>query len=145
MHFVKKKPKEKRLDFVKKLKKNSTIKIWHSIKTHEDKKWTKKYHDPNPKRKCFGAKVVVYIKKGKQIVESLNRADAHPYGLRPFKRSNYINKFLKLTKNLISKKESDRFLNNIQKLKKLKAGQLYKLNIEVKKSNLKRNKNMGIF
>ena len=29
--------------------KKSTIKIWRSIKTHEDKKWTKKYHDPNPK------------------------------------------------------------------------------------------------
>ena len=145
MHFVKKKPKEKRLDFSKKLKKNSTIKIWHSIKTHEDKKWTKKYHDPNPKKKCFGAKVVVYLKNGKKIVESLNRADAHPYGLRPFKRSNYINKFLNLTKNLISKKESNRFLNNVQKLKKLKAGQLYKLNIEVKKSNLKRNRNIGIF
>ena len=126
-------------------KKKSTIKIWHSIETHEDKKWTKKYHDPNPKKKCFGAKVVVYLKNGKKIVESLNRADAHPYGLRPFKRNNYINKFLKLTKNLISKKESDRFLNNIQKLKKLKAGQLHKLNIEVKKSNLKRNKKMGIF
>ena len=93
----------------------------------------------------FWSKVVVYLNNGKKIIESLNRADAHPYGLRPFKRSNYINKFLKLTKNLISKKESDKFLNNIQKLKKLKAGQLYKLNIEVKKSNLKRNKSMGIF
>ena len=30
--------------------KKSTIKIWKSIITHEDKKWTKKYHDPNPKK-----------------------------------------------------------------------------------------------
>ena len=28
----------------------STIKIWRSIKTHEDKKWTKRYHNPNPKK-----------------------------------------------------------------------------------------------
>ena len=39
----------------------STIKIWRSIKTYEDKKWTKKYHDPNPKNKAFGAKVVVTL------------------------------------------------------------------------------------
>ena len=85
------------------------------------------------------------LKSGKKITESLERADAHPYGLRPFNRKNYINKFLILTKNLISKKESKKFLNNVQKLKKLKAGQLYKLNIEIKKSNLKKNNKKGIF
>ena len=64
---------------------------------------------------------------------------------KPFKRNNYINKFIILTKNIILKKESDRFLNYVQKIKKLKSGQLYKLNIEVKNSNLKRNKKKGIF
>ena len=125
--------------------KKSTIKIWRSIKTHEDKRWTKKYHDPNPKKKCFGAKVTVSLKNGKKIIEILDRADAHPYGLRPFNRENYINKFYILTKNLISKKESDKFLYNVQQLKKLKAGQLHKLNIEIKKSNLKKNNKKGIF
>ncbi len=125
--------------------KKSTIKIWHSIRTHEDKKWTKKYHDPNPRNKSFGAKVILTLKNKKKIIESLDKADAHPFGSRPFKRDNYINKFLILTKGHISKKESNRFLNDVQKLKKLKSGQLYKLNIEVKKSNLKRNKKKGIF
>ena len=109
----------------KRAKRKSTIKIWRSIKTHEDKRWTKKYHDPNPKKKCFGAKVIVSLKNGKKITEILDRADAHPYGLRPFNRENYINKFQILTKNLISKKESDKFLYNVQQLKKLKAGQLH--------------------
>tara|TARA_B100000949_G_scaffold48743_1_gene42476 strand:- start:755 stop:1207 length:453 start_codon:yes stop_codon:yes gene_type:complete len=126
-------------------KRKSTIKIWRSIKTHEDKKWTKKYHNPNPKNKSFGAKVIITLKNGRKIIESLNRADAHPYGARPFKRNDYINKFIILTKNIISKKESERFLNNVQKTKKLKPGQLYKLNIEVKNSILKRNKKKGIF
>ena len=126
-------------------KQKSTIRIWHSIKTHEDKKWTKKYHDPKPKNKSFGAKTVVTLKNGRKIIESLNRADSHPYGARPFKRNDYINKFIILTKNIISKKESERFLNNVQKTKKLKPGQLYKLNIEVKNSILKRNKKKGIF
>ena len=126
-------------------KRKSTIKIWHSIKTHEDKKWTKKYHHHDPKKRSFGAKVVVTLKNGKKIKEELDKADAHPYGERPFKRKNYINKFLILTKNIISKKESHRFLKDVQRLKKIKPGQLHKLNIEIKKSNLKRNTKKGIF
>ena len=126
-------------------KKKSTIKIWRSIKTHEDKKWTKKYHDPNPKKKSFGAKVIITLKNGKKITEQQNRADAHPYGKRPFKRQNYINKFLTLTENILDKKESDRFLKTVQNLRKLKPGQLHRLNIEVKKNKLRRNLKKGIF
>ena len=125
--------------------KKSTIKIWKSIKTHEDKKWTKKYHDPDPKNKSFGAKVVVTLNNGKKIIEKLDRADAHPYGQRPFVRKNYINKFLTLTKGIISKKESERFLKIVQKLNKLKSGQLDSLNIEVRSSQLKKNNKKGIF
>jgi 2-methylcitrate dehydratase len=68
-----------------------------------------------------------------------------PYGSSPFKRQNYINKFLTLTENILDKKESDRFLKTVQNLKKLKPGQLDKLNIEVKKNKLKRNLKKGIF
>ena len=126
-------------------KRKSTLKIWRSIKTHEDKKWTKRYHDPNPKKKAFGAKVLITLKNGKKIAEEQGVADAHPYGSRPFKRKNYINKFLTLTENILDKKESNRFLKSVQNLKKLKSGQLNKLNIEIKKSKLKRNLKKGIF
>jgi 2-methylcitrate dehydratase len=125
--------------------KKSTIKIWRSIKTYEDKKWTKKYHDPDPKKKSFGAKVVVTLNNGKKIIEEQDRADAHPYGSRPFKRQNYINKFLTLTDGILDKKESDRFIKTVQKLKTLKPSQLDQLNIEVKKSKIKRNLKKGIF
>jgi len=135
----KKKPNEKRSN------KKSTIKIWRSIKTFEDKKWTKKYHNPNPKNKSFGAKIIVTLNNGTKIIEALDRADAHPYGARPFKRQNYINKFLTLTHGILQKKESDRFLKTVQNLKNLKTGQLDKLNIEIKKSKLKRNLKKGIF
>ena len=123
----------------------STIKIWHNIKTHEDKKWTKKYHDSNPKNKSFGAKVVVTMKNGKKISEQLERADAHPYGARPFQRKDYIKKFKTLTDNIVSRKESLRFIKTVQNLKKLKKGQLTKLNIEVSKKYLKKNNKIGIF
>jgi len=123
----------------------STLKIWRSIKTHEDKKWTKKYHNPNPQKKSFGADVIVTLNNGKKINERLERADAHPYGLRPFKRENYIRKFKTLTDGILLKKESNRFLNTVQKLKKLRNGQLDKLNIEVNKKYLKKNIKKGIF
>ena len=126
-------------------KKKSTIKIWRSIRTHEDKKWTKRYHDPDPMKKAFGAKVIITLKNGKKISEEQAVADAHPSGSRPFKRKNYINKFLTLTKNLLDRKEIDRFLNTVQKLKNLKPGQLDRLNIVVKKSKIKRNFKKGIF
>jgi len=103
----------------KRANRKSTIKIWKSIKTHEDKRWTKKYHDPNPKNKSFGAKVVVTMSNGKKIIEQLDKADAHPYGLRPFKRQNYIKKFLTLTNDIINKRESSRFLKVVQNLKNL--------------------------
>ncbi len=96
-------------------------------------------------KKAFGAKVVITLNNGKRITEEQGVADAHPYGSRPFKRKNYINKFLTLTENILDKKESDRFLKIVQNLKKLKKGQLDKLNIEVKKSKLKRNFKKGIF
>ena len=81
----------------------------------------------------------------KKITEELDKADAHPYGARPFKRENYINKFLTLTDGILEKNESNRFLKNVQNLKNLKAGQLDRLNIEIKKSKLKRNLKKGIF
>ena len=85
------------------------------------------------------------MNNGKKISESLERADAHPYGARPFKRINYVNKFLTLTKGILNKKESDRFLKTVQRLKSLKSGQLDKLNITVKKNQLKKNFKKGIF
>ena len=121
------------------------LRFGDQLKLLKIKNGPKKYHDPNPKNKSFGAKVIVTLNNGKKITESLDRADAHPYGARPFKRQNYINKFLTLTNEILEKKESDRFLKTVQNLKNLKSGQLDKLNIEIKKNKLKRNLKKGIF
>jgi len=60
--------------------KKSTVDLWKKIKTFEDKKWTKKYHDPNPKKKCFGGRVIIKMKDGSKIEDQLGIADAHPNG-----------------------------------------------------------------
>ena len=85
------------------------------------------------------------MNNGKKIVEQLDRADAHPYGARPFKRQNYIQKFLTLTDDILDKKESLRFLKTVQNLKNLKSGELNKLNIQVEQSQIKKNTKKGIF
>ena len=54
---------------------------------------------------------------GKKIFEQLEKADAHPYGSRPFKRNDYIKKFKILTDKIISQKESVRFIKTVQNLK----------------------------
>jgi 2-methylcitrate dehydratase len=111
-------------------RKKSTIALWKKISTRENKKWTKKYHDPNPNNKCFGGKVIIRMNNGSTIIEEINVADAHPAGKRPFRREQYINKFKILTKGIISKNESDHFLKAVQNLKNLKSNELDGLNIQ---------------
>ena len=48
----------------------------------------------------------------------------HPIGLRPFVRAGYIRKFQTLTEDLISREESERFLNATQRLSELRADEL---------------------
>ena len=129
----------------KRSNRKSTINLWHKITTYEDKSWTKKYHHSDPKKKCFGAKIILKMKDGTKMVESLKNANAHPYGSNPFKRTDYIEKFLTLTDGIISIKESKRFLRDVQNLKKIKSGGLHKLNIEVDKRKIKKNDIIGIF
>ncbi len=124
----------------------STVELWHKISTKEDPKWTEKYHDPNPDNKCFGGKVIINMKDGSKISEEINVADAHPAGKRPFGREEYINKFKILTNGIITKSDSEQFINLVQNLKYLKAKDLLKLNPILKGSPLKKNAGKkGIF
>ena len=124
----------------------STVELWRKISTKEDPKWTEKYHDPNPKNKCFGGKVIITMKDGSTVSEEINVADAHPAGKRPFTRKEYINKFKTLTDGIISKKETDRFLNKVQDLKNLRTNDLLNLNIDtIPSKKTKKSKKLGIF
>jgi len=129
----------------KRANKKSTVQLWRKVKTFEDKKWTKKYHDPDPNKKCFGGRVVIKMKDGSKIEDEISVADAHPAGNRPFERENYIEKFQTLTNGIISPKESNRFINVVQNLRKLKSGELHKLNVEVRAKSLRTRSNKVIF
>lgn len=124
-----------------------TIRLWRKISTQEDPKWTEMYHDSNPSKKAFGARVEIKMKNGEIIVDELARANAHPAGARPFKRENYIEKFRILTQNMISSAEQERFLETVQRLSSLSSHDLFQLNVQVDFSKMvinKRNEE-GIF
>ena len=124
----------------KRASRKSTIELWQKIKTFEDKEWTKKYHDPDPNKKCFGGRVVIKMNDGKQIEDEISVADAHPSGKRPFTRSNYIEKFNSLTDGAVDTKEAKRFIKDVENLRKLKLNELFKLNIEVRKKIARKSK-----
>ncbi len=124
----------------KRASRKSTIELWQKIKTFEDQEWTKKYHDPDPNKKCFGGRVVIKMNDGKQIEDEISVADAHPSGKRPFTRSNYIEKFNSLTDGAVDTKEAKRFIKDVENLRKLKLNELFKLNIEVRKKIARKSK-----
>ncbi len=112
-------------------KRTDTVSLWHKISTVEDAKWTERYHDPDPNKKAFGAKVVVTLNDGKVVEDEIAVANAHPAGARPFVRMNYIEKFDTLVEDVITRDERNRFLDLVQDLPNLTAAQVAELNVQV--------------
>ena len=103
------------------------------------------YEHSHPNKKSFGGRVIIKMKDGSKITDEISVADAHPAGNRPFERSNYIEKFQTLTNGIITSKEAKRFLNIVQNLRKLKSGELTKLNVEVRRKSLRTRSKKTIF
>ncbi|SIQ10101.1 MULTISPECIES: MmgE/PrpD family protein [Acidiphilium] len=121
-----------------------TVALWHKIETREDKEWTRRYHTADPSEKAFGGRIEIQFKNGKTLIDEMAVANAHSLGARPFGRPDYINKFEMLTSGVISPRESARFLDAVQDLPKLPAGELDRLNVAVPGGALLESK-PGIF
>ncbi len=124
-----------------------TVKLWHKISTQEDPQWTRQYHDPDPHRKSFGAKVVIHFNNSETLEDEIAVADAHPTGVRPFERPQYIGKFDTLTEGLIEASERERFMHLIQELSELKAEKVREINVQLpldRIQNFEKNRR-GIF
>ncbi|MDJ0313315.1 MmgE/PrpD family protein [Arthrobacter sp. H35-D1] len=107
-----------------------TVELWHKVTTAEDAEWTRRYHSLDIAEKAFGGTVVITLKDGTVIEESIALADAHPLGARPFARAQYINKFRTLAAGLVEEAEINRFLAAAENLPNLAAGELDQLNIQ---------------
>jgi len=106
-----------------------TVRLWHKIETREDPEWTRRYHSHDPNEKAFGARVEIRFSDGSTLADEMAVANAHPLGARPFARADYVRKFQVLTDGLIGRAEADRFLEAAQDARRLKAGELHRLNV----------------
>jgi 2-methylcitrate dehydratase len=106
-----------------------TVRLWHKIETTEDPEWTRRYRAIDPNELSFGGRVEIFLRDGTKLDDEMAVANAHPLGAKPFGRDDYIRKFQILTDGIISTRESNRFLEAVQELPRLPAGELHRLNI----------------
>src|SRR5712692_923883 len=122
----------------------STQRLWRSIETRADPEWTRRYHSENPAEKAFGGRVEIFFRDGVRVVDQISVANAHPLGAKPFTREDYCRKFQALTESTLSAQESRRFLETVQELPDMPAGELRRLNLAVPAEKLVQGK-QGIF
>ena len=113
-----------------------TVRLWQKIETTEDPEWTRRYRAIDPNELSFGGRVEILMRDGSKIEDELAVANAHPLGGKPFDREDYIRKFNILTDGIISARESNRFLEAVQDLAKLPAGELHQLNVALPNGTL---------
>jgi len=113
----------------KRARRADTVRLWHKIETTEDPEWTRRYHATDPNELSFGGRVEIFMRDGTKHEDELAVANAHPNGASPFGRADYIRKFETMTDGIITRRESNRFLEAVQDLAKLPAGELHQLNV----------------
>jgi 2-methylcitrate dehydratase len=86
-----------------------TVALWQKISTVEDDEWTARYHAAGAGQ-SYGGRVVVTLTDGRQVVDEISVADAHPRGARPFGRDEYVRKFRSLAVPVLGEEEAERFL-----------------------------------
>ena len=106
-----------------------TVSLWHKVSTLEDPEWTRRYHSLDITEKAFGGRVVITLTDGRQIVDEIAVADAHPLGARPFARADYVGKFRLLAEPVLEPAEIERFLDVAQRLPELRPEELAGLTI----------------
>ena len=128
----------------KRAARRDTVELWHKIETREDPEWTRRYHSKDPDELAFGGRVEVMMKDGSTLVDELAVANAHPLGAKPFGREDYIRKFRTLTDGIVTAREANRFIEVVQDLPRLAAGELHLLNVALPSGRLEAGK-PGIF
>lgn len=121
-----------------------TVSLWRKIATEEAPIWTERYHSSDPQEKAFGGELVVTFEDGSSLSDSIAVADAHPLGVRPFGREQYVAKFQALASEAVTDAERTRFLETVLNLDSLAGTQLSGLNVEATGTTLARGK-AGLF
>ncbi len=122
-----------------------TVRLWHKIRTVEDKRWTERYHATDPAIKAFGGRITITMRDGRAIIDELAVANAHTLGASPWQRADYVRKFEILTADLLDEAEARRFLQAAQRLPELAAHELAELTIAMPEHALASAERTGIF
>jgi 2-methylcitrate dehydratase len=128
----------------KRAARKDTVALWHKIETREDPEWTRRYHATDPNELAFGGRVEVIMQDGTTLTDEMAVANAHPLGAKPFAREDYIRKFRILTEGIILPREANRFIEVVQELPRLPAGELHLLNVALPAGKLAESK-PGLF
>lgn len=122
-----------------------TVALWHKIRTVETPEWTQRYHAENPAQRAFGGHVLVRLIDGSVIEDEIAFPDAHPRGVKPFRRRDYFGKFRNLTAGIVPEFEQERFLHLVERLPRLSANDLLGLTVTVPPGALPIPGRSGIF
>ncbi|MGH6943767.1 MAG: MmgE/PrpD family protein, partial [Geminicoccaceae bacterium] len=109
-----------------------TVRLWRKVRTVEDPDWNRRYDEPPPLQKDHGARAVITLQSGERLADEIAVADAHPRGARPFGREDYVRKLETLLVGFVDSGERSRYLERVQRLPELAAGELRHLNIVAK-------------
>ncbi len=113
-----------------------TVRLWQKISTVDDEEWNRRYDRSAPLDRDHGGRIIVTFKDGRKLVDEIAVADAHPRGARPYKRDDFIRKFLTLSSGVIASNEAERFLESVQRVETLQSGQLEALSFEADRASL---------
>ena len=105
-----------------------TIALWKKISTREDPEWTRRYFDPDPKKKAGGGRIEITMKDGSVLADQIDNANASNYGAHPWKRDDFLQKFHTLADSLLDGGEAERFLDLAQRLPALNPAEVLALN-----------------
>ncbi len=97
------------------------VRLWHKVRTVADDGWTLRFRERTGLEKDHGGEVIVSFTDGRKLAEQIDVPDAHPRGLRPFSRADYIRKFDRLVAGRADQDERTRFLETADRLPELDA------------------------
>jgi 2-methylcitrate dehydratase len=103
-----------------------TVALWHKITTVEDQEWTARYHASGAGQ-SYGGRVVITLTDGRQVVDEISVADAHPAGARPFGRDQYVEKYHSLAVPVLGEDEAEHFLALALRLPELSPKEVQEL------------------
>lgn len=124
-----------------------TVALWRKISTNECAEWNRRYDDYPHRQRAQGGRIEIHFEDGTVMNEEIHAANAHPAGAHPFARKDYIRKFSTLVEGRLAEGEPARFLDRVQALPGIAAGDLSEINVQATDDCLRGVENLpkGLF